>query len=93
MKYGSALITTYSDPKMMLHKKMSTLTNFKPLWKTSNSEKNIRCFNQNNELNQISDEFSRKKQYQRKALKWRWFRENIPPARRFKINKMVDKIK
>ena len=24
---------------MMLHKKMSTLTNFAPLWKTSNSEK------------------------------------------------------
>ena len=33
------LITTYGDPKMMLHKKMSTLTNFAPLWKTSNSEK------------------------------------------------------
>ena len=43
--------------------------------------KNIRCFNQNNQLNQ------------RKALKLRWFRENIQPARRFKINKMVDKIK
>ena len=39
MKYGSALITTYGDPKMMLHKKMLTLTNFTPLWKTSNSEK------------------------------------------------------
>ena len=33
------LITTYGDPKMMLHKKMSTLTNFTPLWKTSNPEK------------------------------------------------------
>ena len=55
--------------------------------------KNIRCFNQNDQLNQISDEFSRKKQHQRKALKLRWFRENIQPARRFKINKMVDKIK
>ena len=32
-------VTRYGDPKMMLHKKMSTLTNFAPLWKTSNSEK------------------------------------------------------
>ena len=28
------LITTYGDPKIMLHKKMSILTNFTPLWKT-----------------------------------------------------------
>ena len=53
--------------------------------------KNIRCFNQNNQLNQRSDEFSRKTQHQRKALQWRWFRENIQPARRFEINKMVEK--
>ena len=33
------LITTYGDAKMMLHKKMSTLTNLTPLWKTSNPEK------------------------------------------------------
>ena len=55
--------------------------------------KNIRCFNKNNQLNQRSDEFSRQTQHKRKALQWRWFRENILPARRFKINKMVDKIK
>ena len=34
-------VTRYGDPKMMLHKKMSTLTNFAPLWKTSNSEKTL----------------------------------------------------
>ena len=54
--------------------------------------KNIRCFNQNNQLNQRSDEFSRKIIIQRKALHWRWFRENIQPARRFEINKMVEKL-
>ena len=56
------LITTYGDPKMMLHKKMSTLTNFTPLWKISNPEKTsdalIKIINLIKDLMNLAEKYS-----------------------------------
>ena len=53
------LIVTYGYPKIMLHKNMTTLTNFIPLWKTSNPEKTsdglIRIINLIKDLMRLAD--------------------------------------
>ena len=61
------LITTYGDPKMMLNKKMSTLTNFTPLWKTSNPEKTsdalIKTINLIKDLMNLAEKITSKKSF------------------------------
>ena len=85
------LIATYGDLKIMLHRKMATLKNLTSLWKTSNPElisnSLIRIINLTKDLMRFANKHNIKK----KALQWRWFRENIPLVRRGTADKMLTK--